>query len=554
MHKKSFPRRHLLFILGGLSLACYFWMAHLSRQFNWGEGYSDRPILTYLAIYFCLFALYAGGVALVHSGLQTRWTFWAMVAFGLAFRLTLLPAQQIQEDDVYRYLWDGKVFAHGINPFKYAPDEVSEFKQFIIREPDRFELTYDADSILELARLAQLKWANDTSLVFMERINHPGVATIYPPLAQYVFRAVHHLQPDSILAMRLAFLVFDGIAFTFIVLTLSALGRNRNWSLVYFWCPLVIKETFNSTHLDIIGIAFLCGSIYFLTQKRFYWAIGFLALSVLGKLYPVILLPLYLKEQARGLNLKSAWQGWALSLTLFVSLIVTLYLPFLTIGSKAFAGLQRFSTYWQSNDSIFALLVWWFETAVGLESQGTVGFSYDLPSLAAKITVVIVLLITLAYLLLRKPSASPDPHAMSSPDGLSAAFNEAGRQAAAPAPLPAKADEGTAQASLPEKELDDATHSLSALRDIFIIMALVFLLSPVQNPWYLCWVLPFLCIFPWRSWILLTGLVGLYYLEFYFDYQDMRQYISWIPWFEYLPFYLLLGWEFWKTKKPERAF
>ena len=176
------------------------------------------------------------------------------------------------------------------------------------------------------------------------------------------------------------------------------------------------------------------------------------------------------------------------------------------------------------------------------------GFSYDLPSLAAKLTVVLIVLGTLAYLLLRKPNASLYPHATNQPDGLSVAFNEVGLQAVAPAPLPEKADENVAKAPLSQKKHDEATQSLSTLRDVFIIMALVFLLSPVQNPWYLCWVLPFLCIFPWRSWILLTGLVGLYYLEFYFDYQDLRQYIPWIPWFEYLPFYLLLAWELLKKR------
>jgi hypothetical protein len=83
----------------------------------------------------------------------------------------------------------------------------------------------------------------------------------------------------------------------------------------------------------------------------------------------------------------------------------------------------------------------------------------------------------------------------------------------------------------------------AVLEPLFIIMALVFLVSPVQNPWYLCWVVPFLCIFPWRAGILLTGLVGLYYLDFYFDYQDINQYTPWIPWFEYIPFYLFLIWE-----------
>ena len=75
------------------------------------------------------------------------------------------------------------------------------------------------------------------------------------------------------------------------------------------------------------------------------------------------------------------------------------------------------------------------------------------------------------------------------------------------------------------------------------LISLVFLLSPIQNPWYLCWVVPFLCLFPLRSWILLTGLVGLYYLDFYFDYQEIQSWTKWTPWFEYLPFYLLLIWD-----------
>ena len=82
-----------------------------------------------------------------------------------------------------------------------------------------------------------------------------------------------------------------------------------------------------------------------------------------------------------------------------------------------------------------------------------------------------------------------------------------------------------------------------------MIMALVFLLSPVQNPWYLCWVVPFLCIFPHRAWIILTGLVGFYYLDFYFDYQELQVFSLWIPWVEYSPFYFLLALQFWESRK-----
>ena len=41
--------RILLILLGILSLVLYLAMWHISYQFNWGEGYRDRPLLIYLA-------------------------------------------------------------------------------------------------------------------------------------------------------------------------------------------------------------------------------------------------------------------------------------------------------------------------------------------------------------------------------------------------------------------------------------------------------------------------------------------------------------------------
>jgi hypothetical protein len=501
--------RTYLIILGILNLLLYFLMSRLSLEFNWGEGYRDRPIPTYLVLYGALFTIFALAVWGVRKFADHRGNFWVWVLLGLLFRAVLLPAHQIQEDDIYRYLWDGKVFAHNINPYRYSPEEVGRFKEFMISEPTKFRETYTKTEIEELTRLYQLKWDNETSLIFQERINHPHVPTIYPPLAQYVFRLVHQIQPDSILTMRLMFGVFDLVALGFIVALLASLGLNRNWALIYFWCPLVIKETYNSTHLDIIGVAMLCGSLFHLVRGRHLMAMGFLALSVVGKLYSVILLPFFMKTQwteARKQG-KSPWQSSALGLLVFAGMVAFFYAPFLGIGEKAFVGLQTFGTYWQSNDSIFALFVWFFRTVLGLDSSGPVGFSYDLPSLLSKVTVMAILAGTLLYLLVRPPREEP-PRA---------------RQAAA--------------------------GSMATLKAAFIIMGLVFLLSPVQNPWYLCWIVPFLCVFPSRAWILLTGLVGLYYLDFYFDYQDLMDYSIWLPWYEYLPFYMLLLWDFLRSEK-----
>jgi len=337
-------RSHIyLAVLGLLSLILYLGLTDLSKDFNWGEGYSKRPILEYLAIYFSLFFLYTLACLSIFKSNWSQKTFWALIAFGLLFRFAMLPSQQIQEDDVYRYLWDGKVFAHGINPFKFAPEEINKYKSLKIQDPVYFHSHYRENDQNELAILNDLKWENDIALRYMERINHPDVPTIYPPLAQYVFRFSQQINVDSLLTLRIIFLAFDLMGTVFIILALKALNLNQNFSLVYFWSPLMIKETYNSTHLDIIGISCLCVSIYFLIRKRMMGSIFFLALSVLGKFYSAVLLPFYL-QRVWLLAQENKQPGTAtaiLHLTLFCTVITVFYLPFIDIGGRIFDGLKR---------------------------------------------------------------------------------------------------------------------------------------------------------------------------------------------------------------------
>ncbi len=489
-----------ILLMGIVSLLLYLFLTQLSDQFNWGEGYAERPILTYLAIYFSLTILYALAWFFVRQHPGDRGIFWIIIVFGLLFRAVILPSQQIQEDDVYRYLWDGKVFANGINPFEYSPAEIHNFKELRIKNPEGYYEIYVERNERELERLDALKWQSPQSLKYLERVNHPDVSTIYPPMAQFVFRLVHQVKPDSIIAMRGAFLIFDLMALVFLVGILSRLGLDKSGCLIYFWSPLVIKETFNSTHLDIIGISLLCGSIYFLVSQRHTLATLFLAFSFLGKLYPVILLPLYLQACYEKIlqEGKSAWLAVLRNSVLFFGVVALGFMPFWEIGLQMFDGLKAFTLYWQSNDSIFAILVFIFKNISGGLANEMV-LSNPLPIFLSKVTVATILTGVLVWLLCRRTSLLQQP--------------------------------------------------VEFVRGFFWIMALVFLLSPVQNPWYLCWVVPFLCIFPHRAWITLTGLVGLYYLDFYFDYQELQTLGTWISWVEYLPFYFLLALQFRESQK-----
>jgi len=153
---------------------------------------------------------------------------------------------------------------------------------------------------------------------------------------------------------------------------------------------------------------------------------------------------------------------------------------------------------WQSNDSLFALLLYFLKDILEMEIA-LKGQILANSMLFAKSIMALVVLGKVLYLLVKK---------------------------------------------IPETDSPDEW-----ARNLFTVMALMFMVSPVQNPWYLCWTVPFLCLFHSRSLILLTGLVGLYYLDFYFDYQEITKYSAWIPWLEYSPFYVYLIWELTMTKK-----
>ena len=121
-------------------------------------GNLQEHIPVFLAIYLIAFIAYclAIPVWLGESGKDGMASFMLIFGFGSAilFRATLLMAQPSLSDDIYRYLWDGRVQAHAINPYLYSPD-AEELKSF-----------RDAN------------W---------EKINHKEIQTIYPPFAQVFF-------------------------------------------------------------------------------------------------------------------------------------------------------------------------------------------------------------------------------------------------------------------------------------------------------------------------------------------------------------------------------
>ena len=388
------------------------------------------------------------------------------VIFGVAFRITMFLTTPSLSDDIYRYIWDGKVANHGMNPFQYSPDA-------------------EALSALQ-------------DQEHYPRINHKEISTIYPPVNQMVFAGLYWLHP-SLTTFRVAFILFDLLAAGALFLLLKHLRMNPCRVLIYFWNPLVVVEFSSSAHADIIGIFLLSLALLLLAWKRLQWSNMAVVLSFLSKFIAVLLLPILtsLKKHNRIIIVLA-----------FVLFAAVFYLPYADAGGGLVTGLTVYASKWQFNPSIFAIILSGVKSI--LPESWIVnfmitpyGFAPDAETIATRgtdlalmiskgVVALIFAVISVFYLVrLRKDLA---------------------------------------------REGEIWVFKLG-----LILFGSFLLLNPTVQPWYLCWLLPFLVVVPNRACILLTGLVGLSYWIFV-DYSKtgVWQESNWVRWVEYLPFYLVL--------------
>ena len=90
------------------------------------------------------------------------------------------------------------------------------------------------------------------------------------------------------------------------------------------------------------------------------------------------------------------------------------------------------------------------------------------------------------------------------------------------------------------------------LRACYLLLAAVLLLSPSVFPWYVTWLVPFLCFFPNPAFLLWTATVLLsYHVLIGYTSAGAWRYTPWLGWLEYLPVYaLLLGWGWRVRRRP----
>jgi hypothetical protein len=238
------------------------------------------------------------------------------VAIGLLPRLLLLPADPRLSEDLYRYLWDGRLVAAGENPFPRAPSDPS--------------LSRYHDALLE-------------------RLNHADVPTIYPPMAQFLFGAAARTAPKP-WAWKGVLLVLEGILLLALLALLRSRGLPAERALLYYWNPLVVIESFGSGHVDLAAAAFLLLALAAIEIRRPALGGAALAAAALVKYLPLLVVPALVRRRSFAALGVAAATG------------AILFLPFLGAGSSLWTGLTTYLRHWEWNGSLYALVRPLFET------------------------------------------------------------------------------------------------------------------------------------------------------------------------------------------------
>ncbi|WP_417884983.1 polyprenol phosphomannose-dependent alpha 1,6 mannosyltransferase MptB [Zunongwangia sp.] len=342
-----------------------------------------------------LITLYAGLFFLSFKIIQLLKTrFWLLAGAAIIFRLILIVALPNLSQDFYRFIWDGRLLANGINPYLSTPNRLMESAHF-------GGISQAQELVNGMGSLSASNYTN------------------YPPLNQLIFAVAGWISGNSILLSVLIFRVFIvlsefGILF-FGRKLLKKLELPEHYIFWFILNPFVIIECFGNLHFESVMGFFIILAFYLLQKQKWIFGAFVLGFSISVKLLPLMFLPLFLKffsskkndsKIIENRNLETQFSEkitdlksikWAKLLGFYFIVMLTVVLSFLPFYNSAFLNnfFESVGLWFQKfefNASFYYIIRW-----IGFQIKG-----YNIIADAGKVLPVITFLIIASISLFRK--------------------------------------------------------------------------------------------------------------------------------------------------------
>lgn len=285
-----------------------------------------------IGFYIPLFILYLL-VAFRLAGTQAPLTFW--IGLAALLRLLLVFSEPNLSNDVYRFIWDGRLLVQGYNPFDHLP-------------------LYYLENEVPVEGINQL---------LFEGFDSKNTYTVYPPVAQAQFGSACWLFPNHIywstVVMKIWLFTFEMGSIYLIVKLLRQFQLPPGNVLLYALNPLIIIEITGNLHFEGAMIFFLLLALWLLVRQRgvpsvknrLLSAVAF-AFSICSKLLTLLFLPFLIKRM-----------GWGRSILYFTVTGLVTVLLFLPVVNATFLthfgdSLNLYFQKLEYNASLYYLFRW----------------------------------------------------------------------------------------------------------------------------------------------------------------------------------------------------
>jgi hypothetical protein len=305
-----------------------------SWHFRWGS-------LLALAV---ASAAFAAGAVLCRR-LPVRPAVVLILGGAVVFQLAAGFGPPRSSDDLYRYIWDGRVQSAGIDPYRYAPaaPELVPLRDDVLWPPTSSWCVGPGQS----DRQTGAELTPGCTL-----INRPAVHTIYPPVAQALFVIVDRASPARAGPgpIQLTAALFAVATAVLLVVGLRRMRLDPRLAVLWAWCPAVALESASNAHIDVAAAFLTAAALLVLagSRTRRRSALGglLLGLAVATKLTPILVGPSVVRRNGVSVVLASA------------AAVAAVYLPHVvTVGGAVLGYLPGYLTEeGYGNGTRFALL------------------------------------------------------------------------------------------------------------------------------------------------------------------------------------------------------